>query len=216
LGQWADCIADLQQANKTQLGDPAIWHELALAHRGKGDIQAAQALHRQMVAHFAKTTNPSTANDVAYQAALFPDCGGDLPTVVRLAELAHRGEPDNALYLDTLGVVLHRAGRYAEAVVHLNQAVTLQGQDVGVESLLFLSMAHRRLSRHMTGPSLVGLMATPTGPHLLAALPTLVHGSVEATHYRAKAEEGMKKHKEPNWQERLIYAALRREPEAGL
>jgi tetratricopeptide (TPR) repeat protein len=68
------------------------------------------------------------------------------PTIaVRLASLSVALDPGASASLNTLGVALYRAGRYAEAIEPLRKSLTSgKGQFAGFD-LFFLAMAHHRL-----------------------------------------------------------------------
>jgi tetratricopeptide (TPR) repeat protein len=62
----------------------------------------------------------SAQNDLGY---LWADQGKHLDRALAMIENAIASEPDNAAYLDSLGWVLYRLGRYAEAAAPLEKAV---------------------------------------------------------------------------------------------
>jgi len=63
---------------------------------------------------------------------------------LRLAKAACRLEPDDAIYLNTLGVAQYRAGSVAEALETLTQSNALNEKKEPAD-LAFLAMAHQRL-----------------------------------------------------------------------
>ena len=102
---------------------------LALAER------SADNPNRLYLASRAVVRRPD-ADAAAYRRAL------------RLAENACRLDPDNGYYLNTLGAALYRAGRFAEAVRRLEEAVQKRN-GVSIEAdWVFLAMAHQRLGHH--------------------------------------------------------------------
>jgi tetratricopeptide (TPR) repeat protein len=64
----------------------------------------------------------SAANDLGYQMA---DAGGDLDEAERLIRIAVEAEPDTPAYLDSLGWVLYKRGRFVEAEPYLRQAAEI-------------------------------------------------------------------------------------------
>ena len=88
-----------------------------------------------------------TANNVAWACALEPEATADPAAPVRLAEAALRDGPESSrdMYLNTLGAALYRAGRYAEAIRRLEEAIERRGGASIPEDGPFLAMAHHRL-----------------------------------------------------------------------
>ncbi|HKI31749.1 MAG TPA: protein kinase [Gemmataceae bacterium] len=64
--------------------------------------------------------------------------------VVELAEHFQKGNPDDAAPLEILGAALFRAGRHADAIARLNEAVEKQKQGGNVWTQLFLAMPHHQ------------------------------------------------------------------------
>jgi tetratricopeptide (TPR) repeat protein len=65
---------------------------------------------------------------------------------LRLAKAACRLEPDNGLYLNTLGVAEYRVGLVAEALATLTRSNALN-KEKEPPDLAFLALAHQRLGR---------------------------------------------------------------------
>jgi Tfp pilus assembly protein PilF len=63
------------------------------------------------------------SNDLGY---LWADQGIHLDRALRMIQHAVSAEPDNAAYIDSLGWVFYRLGRYDEAVVELQRAVAAE------------------------------------------------------------------------------------------
>jgi tetratricopeptide (TPR) repeat protein len=112
-----------------------------------GDRAARRRACTDLVARFGSTTDPGIANDVAWSCALAPDALADPGTPVRLANLALAGYPETEkqVALTTLGAALYRAGRFEEAIRHLEESVRRQGVP---EDWAFLAMTHQCLGHH--------------------------------------------------------------------
>jgi WD40 repeat protein len=78
-------------------------------------------------------------------AAVLP--AGSVPAaeLVTLARSGTTAEPQDGQARELLGAALYRAGRAAEAVAELEEAVRLHGKSGSLWSRLFLALAHRRL-----------------------------------------------------------------------
>jgi WD40 repeat protein len=75
---------------------------------------------------------------------------GSYVRAVLQAEEACRLDPGNSAFRNTLGIACYRAGRYEEALKHLNQSDTLylsQNKTSLPADLAFLAMAHHQLGR---------------------------------------------------------------------
>jgi WD40 repeat protein/tetratricopeptide (TPR) repeat protein len=112
-----------------------------------GDRAGWQRSTAAVLDRFGRTTNPWTANSVAWSCALGPGATADPGVLVRLAEIALGGAApsDKPDYLNTLGAALYRAGRYDEAIRRLEEGIRLRGGESGPEDWAFLAMAHHRL-----------------------------------------------------------------------
>ena len=73
----------------------------------------------------------SVNNDLGY---LYADQGQNLEQAERMIRKAVEAEPENGAYLDSLGWVLHRLGKHAEALPPIEKAVE-KGQGAGDETL---------------------------------------------------------------------------------
>jgi WD40 repeat protein/serine/threonine protein kinase/Flp pilus assembly protein TadD len=107
-------------------------------------------LHRacaDLLDRFGSSTDVLSANDVAWYCLLAPDAVADREAPVRLAELAVNGASDaqKAMYLNTLGAALYRAGRFQEAINRLEEGIRLRGGQALAQDWTFLALAHHRL-----------------------------------------------------------------------
>ena len=84
-------------------------------------------------------------NDIAWQLATGPPRQRDPAVTVPLARRAAELVPDEPLYQNTLGVVLFRAGRPAEAVGPLEKSLARAGGKTDGFDLYFLAMCHHQL-----------------------------------------------------------------------
>jgi tetratricopeptide (TPR) repeat protein len=87
----------------------------------------------------------SATNNASYDCALGPDAVTDFARVVRLAEGTVEKNPHPS-FLNTLGAVLYRSGRFREAIRQLNRSREHYPESDGIpQDWLFLAMAHHRL-----------------------------------------------------------------------
>ena len=85
-------------------------------------------------------------NHLAWQLVSAAEPLRNVPEAVAHARRATELVPDEAMYLNTYGVALYRAGRFAEAVPALGKSLEVgQGENAAFD-LFFLAMAHHRLA----------------------------------------------------------------------
>jgi tetratricopeptide (TPR) repeat protein len=125
-----------------------VWYRAALLHLADGDLDGYRAACAALLRHFG---GPEATGDPAHFAswccALAPDALVDYAPALALAERALAAQPSDLMAAQTVGALLHRAGRHAEAVERLEQARSLTGgtRSTPIYALLFLAMAHHRL-----------------------------------------------------------------------
>jgi tetratricopeptide (TPR) repeat protein len=145
---WTEAAAAIGEAVRLRPGDLADRHHLILTLLAAGDYTGLRRSRTDMLDRFRMTTDPKIANDVAWSSVMAMSKEPDLGEMVRLAELAVNGAPEDAAALNTLGAALYRAGRFAEAVRRLDGGIRKnQGQNIEAD-WAFLAMAHHRLGHH--------------------------------------------------------------------
>jgi Flp pilus assembly protein TadD len=87
---------------------------------------------------------PKVANNLAWTCALGPAALDDYGRVIAMAETAVASRPE-LNRVNTLGAVLHRAGRHREALEQLNRAVALHGAGGTAYDAVMLAMVHHAL-----------------------------------------------------------------------
>ncbi len=86
-----------------------------------------------------------SCNDRAWNLATGPETKRDLDRARELARRAVEVGPGEQVYLNTLGVVLYRSGRYAQALPMLEESLEAGHGQFDAFDLFFLAMAHHRL-----------------------------------------------------------------------
>ncbi|MEO0586061.1 MAG: tetratricopeptide repeat protein [Planctomycetota bacterium] len=97
---------------------------LALVVQRQGRADEAVAIKRGILED--DPTHAPTANDLAYHFAV---AGVELDEALRLATMATAAEPGNSAYVDTLGWVYYKLGRFDEAMAELSRALALARQE---------------------------------------------------------------------------------------
>jgi serine/threonine protein kinase/WD40 repeat protein len=123
--------------------------EVDLGDLGKPSLtreqRARQAIekYRRLVA--AKPDDARVCNGLAWYYATAPEPLREVKAAVPLAEKAVKLAPKVAMYVNTLGVVYYRAGRYREAVELLRANLRHSEDSCLAHDLYFLAMSHQRL-----------------------------------------------------------------------
>jgi len=118
VGQLPEAMAAVEKALKLAPDDRRSQNlRAAIFERMGKDREAEQAFR----AILAKDPNDPDANNAL--SYLFATRNRQLDEARRLIDRALRREPDNGAYLDTLGWVLYRQGKYPEALKTLERAV---------------------------------------------------------------------------------------------
>jgi len=84
-------------------------------------------------------------NNLAWKMATGPERGRDAALAVRLAAFSVTLSPDETTQLNTLGVALYRAGKFAESIETLEKSLAAGNGQFDAFDLFFLAMAHHRL-----------------------------------------------------------------------
>ncbi len=150
-GQWEKVLADFDKAVALRPEQANLWYRRALARLGQGQADQYRKDCAEMLQRFGQTTKPNDAYWVAWTCALAPDAIKDWPKAVALAEKSAKSDPQSASFLNTLGAVLYRAGRFDESLQRLTDADRFAKQPSRSDMSLpaytwfFLAMAHHRL-----------------------------------------------------------------------
>jgi WD40 repeat protein len=118
--------------------DPKVYEPLI------ADLETALVRHpdqrriREHLAHYY--------NHFAWGLVIAPGSTCDSQRALSLARRAVELDPTQGYYLNTLGVALYRAGRYAEAIAALKKSLAANRGQIAAFDLFFLAMAHHRLA----------------------------------------------------------------------
>jgi tetratricopeptide (TPR) repeat protein len=137
LGRWQQAAADLMRAIEQDRDKPDPQVDLALVHLASGDIDGYRKACTRLLKDFGQRKVPDTADAVAWTCILAPDAVEDREAVVRCAQWAlmkaarKRFDKDKHALLQTLGAATYRAGRFQEAIGHLNDALKALPEPIG-------------------------------------------------------------------------------------
>jgi tetratricopeptide (TPR) repeat protein len=151
LKRYEEAIADFTAALKVRPNDAHL-----LASRGSAEaslkrldeaIADCEAALRQEPAPADQESLARLCNNLAWTLVSRPAPTADPARALNLARRAVELTPNRATYHNTLGVVLYRAGRYAEAVPVLERSLAAGNGQADAFDLFFLAMAHHQLGQ---------------------------------------------------------------------
>jgi tetratricopeptide (TPR) repeat protein len=145
---WTEAAAAIGEAVRLRPEDLEYRQHQILALLAAGDHTGHRRARTDLLDRFRMTTDPMTAYIVAWQSVMAAVEEPDLSETVRQAELAVNGAPEDDTRLNTLGAALYRAGRFAEAVHRLEEAIQKRRGFSTWADWVFLAMAQHRLGHH--------------------------------------------------------------------
>lgn len=125
--RWDEAVAAWREAARRHPGEPGVSLDLAFCLQARGDTIAAETEVRQVLARHPD--HPPALNFLGY---LLAEANRSLPEAERMIQRALEREPANGAYVDSMGWVLYRLGRLAEARRELERAAALTGGDAVV------------------------------------------------------------------------------------
>ena len=143
LGRYRDALADLDVLIPKDPNNDALYQLRGTVREALGDHEQARADQEKASSLLPK--GPMSLNNRAWLDATGPITQRDPERAVMLARRAVALAPGQQLTLDTLGVALYRAGKYAEAISVLERSLTAGSGVFDAFDLFFLAMAHQQL-----------------------------------------------------------------------
>lgn len=127
--QYDESIKVFDQIIKDFAKDPRILRlaksSLSNLYVQKGDIRKGEEILEEIFK--VHPDDPGVNNDLGY---LYADQGKNLEQAEAMIRKALKSEPENAAFLDSIGWVLYKREKYAEALPYLEKAAGMQsGQD---------------------------------------------------------------------------------------
>jgi eukaryotic-like serine/threonine-protein kinase len=144
LGRNREALADLDALIGRHPKDSMLYELRATAHEVAGEHEPAR-LDREKSLSLLSGQDASGLNNQAWPLANGTLVQRDPDRAVLLARQAVALAPGQQMYLNTLGVALYRAGRYAEAINVLEQSLVAARGEFDAFDLFFLAMAHHHL-----------------------------------------------------------------------
>jgi len=119
--EWDNCVQEYRQVLASPAGDNDTQRRARLLLSAvlveSGDNDEAEAVLEELYAQ--QPDDPGVNNDLGY---LYADHNKNLEQALEMIQLAVDADPENRAYLDSLGWVLYRLERYADALEALQKA----------------------------------------------------------------------------------------------
>jgi tetratricopeptide (TPR) repeat protein len=145
LGRFQEALADLEPIIQRYPKDPVLYELRSQIHDRLGHRELAETDRKRAVE--LPGGDAQHYNNLAWRLATGPAELRDPVQALALARKAVAMAPGQAIYLNTLGVALFRAGLHAEAIDTLEKSLAAsKGESDGFD-LFFLAMARHRLGR---------------------------------------------------------------------
>ncbi|MCP4510084.1 MAG: hypothetical protein GY826_27230, partial [Fuerstiella sp.] len=129
LDEFELALADLKQATDAK---PDYYHtryQLAVMSLSADDRAAYDDACQKMLTDFANSDVPDEMHFAAWTCALTTDAVEDYAPAISLARHCADGEPNHRQFLNGLGAILMRAGKYAEARTQLEKGLAAPDSD---------------------------------------------------------------------------------------
>ena len=146
--RWDEAAAEYAALVQLQPDDHLLWYRYACLCLQRGDVERHRRCCVALLERFAGTADASIAHRVALACVLRPGAVSDLKIPTQLAERGVAGAPRDGWHLLTLGAAHYRAGRHAEAINRLREALKAARANpdgyryASILSRLFLAMAY--------------------------------------------------------------------------
>jgi tetratricopeptide (TPR) repeat protein len=141
--QYDESAADLSVLISAEPQSAALYERRADCYEALGQRDKAAADRENALQFGAR--EPRLLNDQAWRLVTGPEGQRNPTRALELIQKAIERQPDNADFLNTLGVAQYRTGQYAAAVVTLEKSLAAgKGASDGFD-LFFLAMCHARL-----------------------------------------------------------------------
>ena len=145
LGRPQDALTDLDELIRSHPGDASFVELRGEVHERLGHHQAAHGDHERAAGLLRQ--NAVELNNAAWELVTGAVYLRDPERAVSLARKAVAAAPDSAIYLNTLGVALYRAGRHAQAIATLEKRLEAGKGKLDAFDLFFLAMARFKLGQ---------------------------------------------------------------------
>ena len=131
MGQWPQALTNLELVVKLVPEDHVGYQFLAPVLLQINDVDGYQACRRQILQHFAGTTDPLVAERMVTACCLLPPSDDELPAIAKMGAVAASGDTNSDSYgfnLFAKGLVQYRRGYYVRAADTMRKGTPL---DIG-------------------------------------------------------------------------------------
>src|SRR5262249_21922298 len=136
-------IRDYTALIETHPRDPRLYEYRAECHQALGDEDRAREDRAKALG--LEQSDPTAMNNLAMRLLTGPAAQRDPALALRLIQQAVQQEPQNSIFLNTLGIAQYRNEAYKEAIATLEKSLALGEGKYDAFDLFFLAMSHARL-----------------------------------------------------------------------
>jgi serine/threonine protein kinase/WD40 repeat protein/tetratricopeptide (TPR) repeat protein len=144
-GRFQNAVSDLNVLIRRYPGDAELYHMRSQAHLRLGDRDKASADLKKVGEMIAG--DAQQLNNLSWRLATDAPHLRDPKRALELARKAVALTPNTSMYLNTLGVALYRAGKFAEAETTLDKSLAAGDGGSDAFDLFFLAMARYKLRK---------------------------------------------------------------------
>jgi tetratricopeptide (TPR) repeat protein len=159
--RWDKLTAEYAALVQKQPEEHLLWYRYAILCLQRGDVAGYRRCCAALLERFQGTADASIAHRVALACLLVPEAVGDPKLPAQLAERGVAGAPRDPWHLFTLAAAHYRAGRHADAMKRLQEAIKV-AQDrpdafrhATILSRLFLAMTYHSAGRARSAKELL-------------------------------------------------------------
>jgi len=111
------------------------------------DLASYRRFCEAAIRHDGKTQDKNLANNLVWQAALIPNAVGNYTEIVSLGSKLMNVRPTSAVFFNTFGAILYRAGQYKSALTHLQLSIDAQKGNGNAFDFVLMAMARHKLKQ---------------------------------------------------------------------
>ncbi len=147
FGHFEKALADFDKANELKPDHCYSRYQHALTALAVNDLPSYRRSCQQMLEQFADSKVSDELHFIAWTCVLHADGVDDYSLAIELVKRAVEAEPKLPAHQQCLGALLFRAGRFNDALEHLNEAAESQDNELlsRAYTCYFLAMTHRKL-----------------------------------------------------------------------
>jgi WD40 repeat protein/serine/threonine protein kinase len=151
LEEWQKAAEDAERATILNPAYAINWYTLALLQLQRGDHRGYRNVCSRILEHFDESAYASEQYWLAWTCVLAGDGVADWTKPLKSAERVYAEDEKCYDYVNNLGAVLYRAGRFEEAARRLTEAETAFQQAPSTQSSIVYNWLFQAMAQHRLG-----------------------------------------------------------------